>query len=174
MNISKLSKFAWAIFALALTTTTVFAQGWRNGNNVNLKQNSACLYQISDLTNNQKDQIQELANSHQTTMAELRENRRSTSDINKKNEIRKTMLENVDKHQNEVKSLLTENQKKQYDLLNFRDNNLRTQNAELQRTCRNYGNGYKNGNNNQNRRCSGNQNGKRKNRNRNGYNSSNS
>ena len=64
MNISKLSKFAWAIFALALTTTTVFAQGWRNGKNVNLNQNSACLYQISDLTNNQKDQIQELVSSH--------------------------------------------------------------------------------------------------------------
>ena len=174
MNISKLSKFAWAFFALALTTTTIFAQGWRNGNSANLKQNSACLEQISDLTNSQKDQIQELVNSHQKTMAELRENRRSTSDVTEKNEIREEMLENIGQHQNEVKNLLTENQKKQYDLLNFRSNNFRTQNAGLQGTYRNNGNGYKSGNNNQNRRCSGNQNGKGKNRNRNGYNSSNS
>lgn len=33
MIISKLSKFAWAFFALALTTTSVFSQGWRNGKN---------------------------------------------------------------------------------------------------------------------------------------------
>ena len=58
MKISKLHKFAWVFFALALGTTTVFAQGWKNGNRVNNNKKGMCLEQISGLTEEQKTQIQ--------------------------------------------------------------------------------------------------------------------
>ncbi len=123
MNISKLSKFAWAFFALALTTTTVFGQGYRNSNNAFYNQNQACLNQISDLTDEQKAKIEELENSHQKKMTALREERQSTQDAIEKNEIRGTMLKTVKAHRETVKNLLTENQQKQFDLLTTNGNN---------------------------------------------------
>ena len=64
MKTSSLRKFAWAFFALALTTTTVFAQGWRKGNNVQNKQNQPCLTQISNLSKEQVADIDKLNASH--------------------------------------------------------------------------------------------------------------
>lgn len=123
MNISKLSKFAWAFFALAITTTTVFAQGWRNGNRGNFTQNNVCLEQISGLTEDQKSKITEMENNHQNAMEELRTKRRSTTDAIEKSEIRTEMLKNVQSHRESVKSLLSEKQQKEFDLLHFRGNN---------------------------------------------------
>ncbi len=117
MNISKLSKFAWAFFALALTTTTVFGQGYRNSNNAFYNQNQVCLNQIADLTDEQKTKIEELEISHQKVMTELREERQSTRDAIEKNEIRGTMLKTVKAHRETVRNLLTEEQQKQFDLL---------------------------------------------------------
>ncbi|KJF42946.1 Spy/CpxP family protein refolding chaperone [Draconibacterium sediminis] len=114
MKTSKLINVAWVFFALVLTTTTVFAQRGRNANQVQNNPNLPCLAQISDLTEEQKTSIQELEASHQKTMAELREQRRSTVNAIEKSEIRTEMLKNVEAHRNEVKSLLTEEQKAQY------------------------------------------------------------
>ena len=58
MKTSRLQKFAGAIFALALGTTTLFAQGYGNGNRVNNNQNGTCLQQISGLTEKQQTEIQ--------------------------------------------------------------------------------------------------------------------
>ncbi len=115
MNISKLSKFAWAYFALALATTTVFGQGYRNRNNAFNNQNQVCLYQITDLSEEQKTKIGELENSHQNEMAALREKRQSTRDAIEKNEIRGTMLKTVKAHRETVRNLLTKEQQKQFD-----------------------------------------------------------
>ncbi|HKI87701.1 MAG TPA: hypothetical protein VKA38_01655, partial [Draconibacterium sp.] len=62
MKISKLQKFAWVFFALILGATTLFAQGWRNGNRafVQNNQNAPCLNEISGLTENQSAKISEL------------------------------------------------------------------------------------------------------------------
>jgi Spy/CpxP family protein refolding chaperone len=117
MKFSKLQKFAWVFFALATASTTVFAQGWRNGNNGTNGQNLVCLEQISDLSEDQKSKIQELEKIHQEKMAELREQRRSTADAIEKNDIRGTMLRNVKAHREEVKNLLNEKQQKQYNEL---------------------------------------------------------
>ena len=76
-----------------------------------------CLYVLSDLTEDQKTKIAELEVSHQKTMAELRVKQRSTYDFDEKIVIREEMLQNVQAHRNEVRNLLTENQKKQYDML---------------------------------------------------------
>lgn len=123
MNTSKLSKFAWAFFALALTTTTVFGQGYRNRNNVFNNQNQVCLNQITDLSEEQKTKIEELENSHQKEMTALRENRQSTRDAIEKNEIRGTMLKTIKAHREKVRNLLTEEQQKQLDQLTTNGNN---------------------------------------------------
>lgn len=129
MNISMLSKFAWAFFALALTTTTVFGQGYRNRNNAFNNQNQVCLNQISDLTDEQELKIGELINTHQKEIAALREKRQSTTDAIEKNEIRGTMLKTVKAHRETVRNLLTEDQQKQFDLIQANGSNFGNRNG---------------------------------------------
>lgn len=117
MKTSKLKNIAWVVFALMLTTTTVFAQRGRRANMVQNNQNLPCLTQISNLSEDQEKSIQELEAGHQKKMVELREERRTTVNAVEKSEIRTEMLKNVEAHHNEVKSLLTEEQKVQYDQL---------------------------------------------------------
>lgn len=147
MKTSSLRKFAWVFFALALTTTTVFAQGWRKGNNVQNKQNQPCLTQISDLSEEQVLSIDKLNASHQETMAELRQQRQSTVDVIEKSEIRTKMLKQVEAHRNDVKSLLTEEQQAQYNELQAsvgygrnQANNQRRGNGNFNRQGRGNGN----------------------------------
>lgn len=162
MKTSKLRKLAGAFFALALGTTTLFAQGYRFQSNRYLSQENACLSQISDLTEEQKNKILELENTHQEDMAELRAGRRSTTNIEEKDEIRSRMLNQVDAHQKEVKDMLTKSQQKEYDLLHYRANNVRNnfqkfgqQNGNRPGYCRNGGQQFSRGNR---RNCVGNQN----------------
>jgi len=114
---SKLQKLAWVFFALALTTTTVYSQGWRSGNRFNQNQNGNCLNYISDLTEKQEKQITEMEEKHQKEMAELREKQRATFDAIEKNEIRGDMLKKVEAHRKSVKKVLNDEQQKQYDQL---------------------------------------------------------
>jgi hypothetical protein len=131
MKLSKLTKLAWVFFALAVTSTTLFAQGWRNGKQAGNGLNNNCINQVSGLTDEQKTKIDVLNETHQVKMGELRTQRQSTIDAIEKSEIRTTMLKNVKAHRDEVKSLLTAEQQKEYDLLQARGN---------------YGNGRGNGN----------------------------
>lgn len=118
MNLSKLGKLAWVFFALALTSTSVYSQGWRNGNRNYQNQNITCLNYISDLTEKQQKQILEMDEKHQQEMAELRIKHRSAFDAIEKNEIRGNMLKKVDAHRTSVKKVLNKNQQEQYDRLN--------------------------------------------------------
>jgi hypothetical protein len=117
MKLSKLQKLAWVFFALALTTTTVYSQDWRNGIGNTQNQNGNCLSYISDLNEKQQKQILEMEEKHQEEMATLRDKRRSTANAIEKNEIRGDMLKKVKAHQNAVKKLLNKDQQKQYDQL---------------------------------------------------------
>lgn len=113
-------KFVWIFIALMLGSTIVFAQGWRNGrciNNYNGEGQWTCVNVLSDITDEQKEKISELETAHQKAMAELRVDMRSTNEPLKKNEIRGEMIKKVQTHRNEVRNLLTEEQQKQYDLL---------------------------------------------------------
>lgn len=123
MKASKLNKLAWVFFALALTTTTLYAQGWRNGNKPANGQNNDCINQISGLSDEQKAKIDGLNETHQGKMAELRTQRQSTTDAIEKSEIRTTMLKNVKAHRDDVKSLLTADQQKQWENLQPGKNN---------------------------------------------------
>ncbi len=162
MKTSKLRKLAGVFFALALGTTTLLAQGYRYQNNRYLSRENACLNQISNLTEEQRNTILELENTHQEIMAQLRAERRSTINIDEKDEIRSRMLNQVDTHQNEVKNMLTESQQKEYDLLHYRANNERNnfqefgqQNGNKPGYCRNGGQQFSRGSRGN---CMGNQN----------------
>lgn len=131
MEKSKLTKLAWVFFALAATSTTVYAQNCRNGKQAGNGWNNNCINQISDLSDAQKTKIDALNKTHQAKMDELRTQQQSTTDAIEKNEIRTTMLKNVKAHRDEVKSVLTTEQQKEFDLWQTRGN---------------YGNGRGNGN----------------------------
>ncbi len=114
----KTGKFAFALIALLLGTTTLFAQGW--GNNNRPLRNSdpgARMNILLDLTEDQQAKIEELRTLHFDSMAELRVKMRSTFDPIEKNEIRGEMLKKVKVHRNEVQSLLSEDQQKKYEVL---------------------------------------------------------
>jgi Spy/CpxP family protein refolding chaperone len=100
-----------------LSAAVVSAQGWRSGraagNTIGNRQ-EMCMSALTDLTPEQKEKISQLVNAHQETIDELRTEQRSTFDPVKKNEIREEMLQNVSAHRNEVRNLLTEEQKNQY------------------------------------------------------------
>ena len=135
MKTSKLQKFAWVFFALALGTSTLFAQGWRNGNRAFAQNNEnvTCINYLSDLTDEQVNEITALDEKHQKEMDVLRDKRRATTNWDEKDLIREEMLENIVDHRVEVKNLLTEDQQKEYDLLQLRGNNFRNQRAAYQR-----------------------------------------
>lgn len=134
MNISKLSKFAGVFFALAIVTTSLFAQGKRNINET-YAQNSqvySCIDVLPGLTEDQISAITELEEKHQERMAELRNERRSTINFDEKDLIREEMLENLVTHRSEVKKLLNAEQQKEYEILHLQGNNFRNRRAVYQ------------------------------------------
>ncbi|MCY1722596.1 Spy/CpxP family protein refolding chaperone [Prolixibacteraceae bacterium Z1-6] len=127
MKTSKLQNIAWVFFALILTSATVFAQGWREGNRSDYNKNVGCLSQISGLTETQQSQIAKMEDQHQSEMDELRIKRRSTINAVESSEIRTEMLKKVEAHRKSVKSVLTADQQKQYDQLHTYGNYGRNQ-----------------------------------------------
>lgn len=130
MKTPKIRKLTLFLMTFVLTGSTVFAQGWRGGNRQGFGRNMhwaadsiqpACVNLIQDLTDDQKEEITALESEHQKTMAELRTQRRSTTDAIEKNEIRGKMLKQVASHRDEIRDLLTEEQQQQYDLLQARN-----------------------------------------------------
>lgn len=116
MKISKLTKLGGIFFILTLATTTLLAQrGFRNRYYMPDYNVMSCIDQISSLTEDQKTAILKLENLHQEEMAALRGERRSTIDPDEKTRIRKEMLEVREEHLSEVKALLNEEQKAQYE-----------------------------------------------------------
>ncbi|NQU86834.1 MAG: hypothetical protein HQ541_13845 [Mariniphaga sp.] len=115
------TRLALVIVTVAAVTTTTFGQRWNNANrfvnNQVVTMQPTCIDQITDLTDKQITKIMTLEEKHQATMDEFRTQRRSTIDAIEKNTIRGEMLAMVEAHQNEVKSLLIEEQQNQYDLL---------------------------------------------------------
>lgn len=157
MKTMKIRKMAVVIITLALTGTTVFAQGWRGGNrqvygrNLDWAADSTqftCVNLIQGLTDAQKEEITSLEAEHQKVMAELRNERRSTTDAIEKNEIRGEMLKKVKAHREEVRNLLNEEQKDEYDLLQATNKGRRQGYAQGRRNagrCGGYAAGYGNG-----------------------------
>lgn len=133
----KTKNFVWMFIALMLTSTTLLAQGRRNVNQAGYGSGQGtCMAVLSDLTEEQQAKITELEAAHQEAMAELRVEQRSTFEPVEKSEIRTEMLKKVRAHREEVRNLLTEEQQKQYDLLQARNNYGRKGFAQGRRGCR--------------------------------------
>jgi len=120
------TKFALVIVTVAIVTSTSFGQRGIYANRMVNNQveftQPTCINQISELTDEQVEKITTLEKLHQTKMDEFRAERRSTIDLNEKNSFREEMDKMVAAHQNEVKSLLNEEQQNQYALLHTYDN----------------------------------------------------
>jgi hypothetical protein len=116
MKISKMTKIGGVLFILTLATTTLFAQrGFRNRYYLPDYNVMSCINQISRLTEDQKTEIRELEIQHQKEMDALRAERRSTIDLDEKGLIREEMLEVREEHLNQVKKVLNEEQKAQFE-----------------------------------------------------------
>lgn len=90
-----------------LMSSFVYAQN-SNGNSYR------CLSQVSDLSQVQNEKIQKLTKDHQVKMTELRNQRRSTTDLNKKSEVREKINQEKATHRSNVLSLLNKSQQVQY------------------------------------------------------------
>ena len=78
------------------------------------QRNLPCLKVISGLNDDQKQEITTLENDFQTQMSEFRAERRSTIDVNLKNQILDEMQVAQNTHRSQVLKLLNETQKEQY------------------------------------------------------------
>jgi hypothetical protein len=122
MKLSKLTKLAWVFFALRGNINHLVCTGLEKRKTSRKRQEQQLFNQVSGLNDEQKTKIDGLNETHQVKMGELRTQRQSTTDAIEKSEIRTTILKNVKAHRDEVKSLLTTEQQKEYDLLQARGN----------------------------------------------------
>ncbi len=110
MNTNRFKRFAGLLFALTVATTSAFA-----GNNPcrNSMNRGSCISQISNLTTEQHEKFSALQTKHLNTMDQLRENRRSTTDVTRKTQIREEMDAEIQNYRNELKSFLAPDQQNQ-------------------------------------------------------------
>ncbi|WP_321290446.1 hypothetical protein [uncultured Sunxiuqinia sp.] len=73
-----------------------------------------CINGISNLTDDQKNQITDLEEDHQKEMNTYRVERRSTTDQNLKDQVYDKMKQAKSNHQSQVLQILNEDQKKEY------------------------------------------------------------
>jgi len=101
------------VFVILFGALNVNAQRGRNI--------SSCCQNIPNLTEEQEAQIRSLEAEHQEKMAEFRQERRATTNYDKKSDIRQEMLKEREDHRKEVRSLLTADQKTYFDK-NYQNN----------------------------------------------------
>lgn len=132
-------KTGLAVAIMMMTTVSINAytgNGRNHGNQTTIEK--SCLTQIEGLSSDQTSKITSLEQSHQATMTELRNERRSTTDVKLKEDVRAKMLVERNNHRSQVNNLLTPEQQKTYALLHD------TPNHKNQKS--NAGNGHGNGN----------------------------
>jgi hypothetical protein len=117
MKTNFILRVAGIFMALLLTTGIAFSGNDYAGRGRNHLANGTCVSRISGLSQDQKDRITALETQHQTTMNELREQRRSTTDVSQKDQVRKQMDSQIDSHRNAVRAILNPDQQKQFDQL---------------------------------------------------------
>ncbi len=152
MKTQFLSKTTFVLFAFIFLSATAFSFNQGRGNNSANQRNynnMVCLDQLSGLTDDQVSEITTLNEEHQKEILDLRTKRRSTIDLAEKDAIRAEMDELVKNHRDEVKALLTDEQKEAYD-------NLYLNNANGNSRYANNGRGDRRGNSRVGRGCYGN------------------
>lgn len=114
----KTRKSAFILIALMLVTSMIYAQARRNFNRpLRNYEPGTCMAILLDLSEDHQTKIEEMRILHLDTMAELRIKMRSTFDPIEKNEIRGEMLKKVKAHRDELRSLLSDDQQRKYDVL---------------------------------------------------------
>lgn len=109
-----------ALITLLLTAGSSYAQ---RGNRTNRNNQPLDCYQnIPNLREEQNREIQELRADYLKEMSQYRDQRRSTVDTDKKDNIRRQMLQKQQAHRDAVRSILTDEQKTYFDR-NYRQNN---------------------------------------------------
>ena len=103
----------FVFIALMLTAGSSYAQRGKRANRSS--RNLDCYRNIPNLTEKQNQQIQTYRAAHLKQVAQLREERRSAADWDKKSAIRRQMLAKQQAHRDEIRALLTEEQKTYFD-----------------------------------------------------------
>ena len=106
-----------ALVGLMLIAGQSFAQRSSRSNRVYTRYQN-----IPNLTEDQKQQINEMRSAHLKEIAELRSERRSTAIRADKKEIRNSMLQKQETHKNQIRALLNEEQKTYFDKNQNRSN----------------------------------------------------
>lgn len=115
MKTSRLNRFAGLCLALILTAGIAVSSNnpEEKGRNSSVAQQT-CINSISGLSEYQKGRIAAMEIQNQSSMNELREKQRSTTEKVKKKEIKKQMDKQAETHRNSVTSVLSADQQKQF------------------------------------------------------------
>jgi acyl-CoA reductase-like NAD-dependent aldehyde dehydrogenase len=119
MKTQILSKTTLVLFSFMVLTVSAYSLDQRGRNRISTQDNTymQCVEQVPGLTDEQVSKITSLNEAHRDEIVELRNERRSTIDVAEKNAIRAEMDELVKKHRDDVKALLTDEQKEAYEKL---------------------------------------------------------
>lgn len=118
MNISKLKYLAGGFFVLILSIHSAFAQGRKMDKSESPnKASQSVVERITGLSTPQKEQINQLENGYRLVMGELRTQAQTATDSSEKSALRDEMQQITQSHQNNIKRLLTKDQKKEYSKL---------------------------------------------------------
>lgn len=117
MKISRLIYLAEVVFALIASSYSGNAQNRKMDNSATSGNNRSIVNSISGLTTSQQDQIRQMENGYQLVMNDLRTQMQSTANQTDRTALRNEMQEITQSHQNNIKRLLTKDQKREYNKL---------------------------------------------------------
>lgn len=117
MKISRLIYLAGMVFALIASSYSGNAQNRKMDNSATSGNNRSIVNSISDLTTSQQDQIRQMENGYQLVMTDLRTQMQSTANQTDRTALRNEMQEITQSHQDNIKRLLTKDQKREYNKL---------------------------------------------------------
>jgi hypothetical protein len=119
MKTQILSKTTLVLFSFIVLSLSGYSLDQRGRNRISTSSNTymQCIEQVPGLTDEQVSKITSLNQAHRDAILELRNERRSTVDLAEKNVIRAEMDELVKNHRDDVKALLTDEQKEAYEQL---------------------------------------------------------
>jgi hypothetical protein len=119
MKTQILSKTTLVLFSFIVLSLSGYSLDQRGRNRISTPNYTymQCIEQVPGLTDEQVSKITSLNQAHRDAILELRNERRSTVDLAEKNVIRAEMDELVKNHRDDVKALLTDEQKEAYEQL---------------------------------------------------------
>jgi len=117
MKTQILSKTTLVLFSFIVLSLSAYSLNQRGRNRISTPRNTymQCVEQVPGLTDKQVSKITSLNKTHREAILDLRNERRSTVDVTEKNTLRAEMDELVKSHRDDVKALLTDEQREAYE-----------------------------------------------------------